>query len=105
MPPIRPFAATRLTGLDLALSKALEERTSMRLTTKTCLLVLTLGATTPALAQDAGLPSPPTPNNAAPQIVHGIDVSAYQEHIDWSKVASSGIKFAFIRAYEGETFD
>src|SRR5581483_2187944 len=38
-------------------------------------------------------------------IVHGIDVSAYQEHIDWSKVASSGIKFAFIRAYEGETFD
>lgn len=34
--------------------------------------------------------------------VEGIDVSSYQEKIDWQKVSASGIKFAFIRlGYRG----
>lgn len=31
----------------------------------------------------------------------GIDVSAYQTHIDWQRVAASGVRFAFIKATEG----
>ena len=34
--------------------------------------------------------------------VHGIDVSHYQSHIDWDKVASQDISFAFVKATEGE---
>src|SRR5271165_3592871 len=33
--------------------------------------------------------------------VHGIDVSKFQGEIDWSKVADSGVKFAWIKASEG----
>ena len=33
--------------------------------------------------------------------VHGIDVSKFQGDIDWSKVADSGVKFAWIKATEG----
>ncbi|WP_303309783.1 glycoside hydrolase family 25 protein [Hymenobacter sp. BT730] len=33
--------------------------------------------------------------------VHGIDVSAYQGHIDWPRVASNSVRFAFIKATEG----
>ena len=36
--------------------------------------------------------------------VHGIDVSHYQKSIDWNKVASQDIQFAFIKATEGETY-
>lgn len=35
------------------------------------------------------------------KIVHGIDVSYYQEDIDWNKVAAEGHKFAFIRVSDG----
>ena len=31
-------------------------------------------------------------------ISHGIDVSVYQDNIDWAKVKSDGIDYAFIRA-------
>lgn len=34
----------------------------------------------------------------------GIDVSAYQKDIDWQKVYDANVKFAFIKATEGETF-
>jgi GH25 family lysozyme M1 (1,4-beta-N-acetylmuramidase) len=34
----------------------------------------------------------------------GIDVSNWQGTIDWQQVSASGIKFAFIKATEGETF-
>lgn len=34
-------------------------------------------------------------------MIAGIDVSAYQPHVDWSKVAASGVRFAFIKATEG----
>jgi len=33
--------------------------------------------------------------------VHGIDVSKYQEQIDWLRVKQAGIEFAFIKATEG----
>lgn len=34
-------------------------------------------------------------------VTPGIDVSTYQGVIDWSKVAASGVKFAYIRAGDG----
>ncbi len=33
--------------------------------------------------------------------VHGIDVSKYQQAIDWQKARSAGVAFAFIKATEG----
>ena len=33
--------------------------------------------------------------------IHGIDVSKYQGTIDWNAVASSGVKFVWIKATEG----
>lgn len=33
--------------------------------------------------------------------VHGIDISRYQGNIDWNRVRSSGVSFAFIKATEG----
>ena len=33
--------------------------------------------------------------------VYGIDVSKYQGNVDWNAVASSGVKFAWIKASEG----
>lgn len=33
--------------------------------------------------------------------VHGIDVSHYQQHIDWERVADHGLDFAFVKATEG----
>ena len=35
--------------------------------------------------------------------IHGIDVSRYQSDIDWPKVATQDISFAFVKASEGET--
>ena len=39
------------------------------------------------------------PSQADP--IHGIDVSKFQGNIDWNAVASSGVKFAWIKATEG----
>ena len=36
-------------------------------------------------------------------VMQGIDVSGYQGNIDWSKVAKAGIKFAMLKATEGNT--
>lgn len=36
--------------------------------------------------------------------IRGIDVSYYQQTINWAQVKSSGIQFAFIRASDGATF-
>lgn len=33
--------------------------------------------------------------------VHGVDVSRYQGDVDWSRAATSGVNFAFIKATEG----
>lgn len=38
-----------------------------------------------------------------PNALLGIDVSHYQGVIDWPKVAANGVKFAFIKATDGET--
>src|SRR5262245_9811403 len=35
--------------------------------------------------------------------VEGIDVSSFQETIDWGRVADEGIVFSFIKATEGAT--
>ena len=36
--------------------------------------------------------------------VKGIDVSTYQDNIEWDKISSEGIKFAYIKATEGKDF-
>jgi lysozyme len=33
--------------------------------------------------------------------VHGVDVSKYQDAIDWSRAAQAGVRFAFLKATEG----
>lgn len=37
--------------------------------------------------------------------VRGVDVSAHQGAIDWDRLASSGVQFAYIKASEGENFN
>ena len=37
--------------------------------------------------------------------VPGIDVSIYQDAIDWDQVKASGVEFAIVRATRGETYD
>ena len=36
--------------------------------------------------------------------VHGVDVSHYQNSINWDSVAATGVQFAFVKATEGETW-
>jgi len=38
------------------------------------------------------------------QTVKGIDVSYYQERIDWARVKGAGVDYAFIRVSDGSTF-
>ena len=54
----------------------------------------TLLGAVPALATAGPHPQPP---NSLP----GIDVSHYQNLIDWTQVAASGVRFAFAKATEG----
>ena len=42
--------------------------------------------------------------NSTSSYLRGIDVSHYQGNINWSKVATSGIKFACAKATEGITY-
>ena len=37
-------------------------------------------------------------------MLFGIDVSHYQEEIDWKRVEASGVKFALLKASEGSDF-
>jgi lysozyme len=46
-------------------------------------------------------PTPTTTPTPTPTFVAGIDVSYHQGTIDWGRVASSGTRFAFIRASAG----
>ncbi len=48
-------------------------------------------------------PGPHLIDPATPSRATGIDVSQFQNTIDWSKVAGAGVQFAFIRATEGTT--
>jgi GH25 family lysozyme M1 (1,4-beta-N-acetylmuramidase) len=47
----------------------------------------------------------PTRMQQPPNTLPGIDVSHWQNDIDWAKVASSGVRFVFMKATEGRTFD
>lgn len=82
------------------------------------LLRIVLGATAVALALGIGAAAistylehrrapahPPTPAEGCQDgdVVPGIDVSYYQETIDWAKVSDAGIKFAFVRVSDGLT--
>ncbi len=53
------------------------------------------GSPTGTLDFDPDLPKP------GDYPVHGVDVSKFQGAIDWNRVASSGVKFAYIKATEG----
>ena len=72
--------------------------------TVTGLAVLALGLATAALVL---LPSPPRrvkpvrPDCQIGPTTPGIDVSCYQETIDWQRVHRAGIRFAFIRLSDG----
>ena len=56
-----------------------------------------LGAVPVAAARAASAGPHPQPPNSIP----GIDVSHYQNVIDWTQVAASGVRFAFAKATEG----
>jgi GH25 family lysozyme M1 (1,4-beta-N-acetylmuramidase) len=65
----------------------------------------------PAFADDhagssltAGTPSAPTVVAQPPDSLAGIDVSHWQETIDWTQVAASGVSFVIAKATEGRTF-
>jgi GH25 family lysozyme M1 (1,4-beta-N-acetylmuramidase) len=58
--------------------------------------------TTPTPSPTAVPTATPTPSpTATPTYVDGIDVSYHQGTIDWSQVAASGKRFAFVRATAG----
>jgi lysozyme len=42
-------------------------------------------------------------NEVAPAFLRGLDVSEFQQTIDWIKVAATGVSFAYIKATEGTT--
>ncbi|MBK3527214.1 peptidoglycan-binding protein [Streptomyces sp. MBT70] len=44
------------------------------------------------------------PRRAADGLVRGLDVSAYQESVDWSAVAADGAAFAYVKATESTTY-
>ena len=58
----------------------------------------------PAALSAALLASAPGSALGAPKAI-GIDVSRFQGTIDWSLVAGSGIRFAFVQASRGSGFD
>ncbi|WP_257016037.1 GH25 family lysozyme [Streptomyces sp. Ag82_O1-15] len=44
------------------------------------------------------------PQQAADTAVRGLDVSAYQETVDWPSVAADGASFAYVKATEGRSY-
>jgi GH25 family lysozyme M1 (1,4-beta-N-acetylmuramidase) len=52
----------------------------------------------------AGPAGPPLRGAQPPDSLPGIDVSHYQETIDWTKVAASGRRFAIAKATDGSSF-
>jgi lysozyme len=72
-----------------------------------CLVVpLSMASLLAALAASPASAAGRAPSGVpgATSYVEGIDVSHYQETIDWSKVAASGKRFAIAKASEGQTF-
>lgn len=52
------------------------------------------------IVDDATLEALKGPQEAT---VNGVDVSHYQQHVDWTKVKKDGVQFAYIKATEGVT--
>lgn len=50
----------------------------------------------------AGVPAPVP--HASTETVPGIDVSAYQHGVDWKEAAARGVRFAYIKATEGDHY-
>jgi lysozyme len=48
--------------------------------------------------------TPPAMTRVPGFSVHGIDVSHYQNRVNWDSVWASGVQFAFVKATEGETW-
>jgi lysozyme len=61
----------------------------------TMMIAASLGGCGGTLDFDANYPKPDD------YPIHGIDVSKYQGDIDWTAVAGSGVRFAYIKATEG----
>ncbi len=53
---------------------------------------------------DPGADRRPTPTPIASAVLEGIDVSHWQNAIDWTKVAAAGKKFVFMKATESTNF-
>ena len=69
-----------------------------------CFPVPTPTPTPSPSASASTTPSPTPAPTPAWNCVAGVDVSNWQGTITWSKVAASGIKFAFVKASEGITY-
>jgi len=50
-----------------------------------------------------GLAGPKTLKSLGIEVLAGIDVSSHNGTVDWSKAAQAGIKFAWVKATEGQT--
>lgn len=50
-----------------------------------------------------GLAGPNTLRSLGIEVIPGIDVSSHNGTVDWQKVANAGIKFAWVKATEGQT--
>ncbi|MGI5229337.1 GH25 family lysozyme [Actinoallomurus sp. CA-142502] len=67
---------------------------------------LTACSAGPSARRDADPVSVPQDSSVRPAavpkgLILGVDVSAYQPHVDWTTVRSSGARFAYIKATEG----
>lgn len=52
----------------------------------------------------AGRTGPPVRVRQPPDSLPGIDVSHWQNTIDWTQVAASGVRFAFVKATDGRSY-
>ena len=50
-----------------------------------------------------GLAGPKTLKSLGIEVFAGIDVSSHNGHVDWKTVAKQGVKFAWVKATEGQT--
>jgi GH25 family lysozyme M1 (1,4-beta-N-acetylmuramidase) len=71
----------------------------------TCLTACSAGGAATAQQNDRPAVQPQDdsvrPAAAPAGLVLGVDVSAYQPHVDWSSVKAKGAKFAYVKATEG----
>lgn len=56
------------------------------------------------VSMTAGRSGPPVIVRQPPNSLPGIDVSHWQNTIDWTQVAASGVRFAFVKASDGRSY-